>query len=60
MARRMDNGPKKDTGSKAKRRRRRSFTDELKAGAVGLVLDEDEAIGRVARERDLTPSALGL
>jgi transposase len=37
---------------------RRQFTDEFKAGAVRLVLDEGRASGQVARELDLTPSAL--
>lgn len=44
------------TGAK---RARRSFTEEFKAGAVRLVLDEGKTIGAVARELDLTPSALG-
>ena len=43
-----------------KRRTRRQFTDEFKAGAVRLILDEGKSIGAVARELDLTPSALGL
>jgi len=40
------------------RRVRRPFTDEFKAGAVRLVLDEGKTVGAVARELDLTPSAL--
>ena len=40
------------------RRDRRSFTDEFKAGAVHLVLDEAKSVARVARELDLTESAL--
>jgi len=40
------------------RRQRRSFTDEFEAGAVRLVLDEGETIAQVARDLDLTPSAL--
>ena len=39
------------------RRTRRQFTDEFKAGAV-LVLDEGKSVARVARELDLTASAL--
>jgi hypothetical protein len=35
-----------------KRRARRQFTDEFKAGAVRLVLDEGKSIGAAARERD--------
>lgn len=41
------------------RRARRQFSDEFRAGAVRLVLDEGKTIGAVARELDLTPSALG-
>ena len=41
------------------RRQRRSFTDEFKAGAVRLVLDEGKTIAQVARDLDLTASALG-
>jgi transposase len=37
---------------------RRSFTDEFKAGAVRLVVDEGKSVGQVARELDLTESAL--
>jgi transposase len=37
---------------------RRSFTDEFKAGAVRLVLNEGKTVCRVARDRDLTASAL--
>ena len=44
----------------AGRRGRRQFSDEFKDGAVRLVLDEGKTVGAVARELDLTPSALGL
>jgi transposase len=40
------------------RRARRKFTDEFKAGAVRLVLDEGKTAGAVACELDLTESAL--
>src|SRR5512143_2706176 len=40
------------------RRPRRSFTDEFRAGAVHLVLDEGKTIPQVARDLDLTQSAL--
>ncbi len=40
------------------RRQRRRFTEEFRAGAVRLVLDEGKTVGRVARELDLTESAL--
>jgi transposase len=41
------------------RRVRRQFSNEFIAGAVRLVLDEGKTVGAVARELDLTPSALG-
>lgn len=41
------------------RRPRRQFSEEFKDGAVRLVLDESKTVGAVARELDLTPSALG-
>ncbi len=40
------------------RRARRKFTDEFKAGVVRLVLDEGKTAGAVARELDLTDSAV--
>ncbi len=40
------------------RRPRRRFTEEFRAGAVRLVLDEGKTAGRVARDLDLTESAL--
>jgi transposase len=40
------------------RRPRRHFSDEFKAGAVRLVLDEGKTVGAVARELDLTETAL--
>ena len=40
------------------RRLRRQFDDEFKAGAVRLVLDEQQTVGRVARDLNLTESAL--
>ena len=40
------------------RRTRRQFSDEFKTGAIRLVLDEGKTVGAVARELDLTPSAL--
>jgi transposase len=41
------------------RRQRRSFSDEFKAGAVRLVLDQGKSINQVAKDLDLTASALG-
>ena len=40
------------------RRARRRFTDEFRAGAVRLVLEEGKTIGAVARNLDLTASSL--
>jgi transposase len=40
------------------RRVRRVFSEEFRAGAVRLVLDEGRTAGAVARELDLTESAL--
>ena len=40
------------------RRVRRRFTDEFKAGAIRLVLDEGKTIGAVARDLNLTASSL--
>jgi transposase len=37
---------------------RRQFSEEFKEGAVRRVLDEGKTVGAVARELDLTPSAL--
>ena len=41
-----------------RKRTRRSFTEEFKAGAVRLVLEEGKTIGAVARDLDLTESSL--
>jgi transposase len=48
--------PMTDDGKK--RRARRSFTDEFRAGAVRLVLDERKPVAQVARDLDLTESCL--
>jgi transposase len=45
---------------KTTRRARRRFSEEFKEGAVRRVLDEGTSVGAVARELDLTASALGL
>jgi transposase len=42
---------------KRQRRTRRSFTEEFKAQAIRLVLDEGKTVMQVARELDLTASA---
>lgn len=44
---------------KRQQRPRRSFTDEFKASAVALVLKEGKSVTSVARDLDLTASALG-
>ena len=41
-----------------KRRSRRRFDDDFKAQAVRLVLDEGKSVGSVARDLDLTETAL--
>jgi transposase len=41
-----------------KRRQRRSYTDEFRAGAVRLVLDEGKTLSRVEKDLDPTASAL--
>jgi transposase len=41
-----------------KRRPRRTFTDEFKAGAVRLVLDAGKTVAATARDLDLTETAL--
>lgn len=47
-------------GSKRSERRvRRQFSEEFRAGAIRLVVDEGKTVGAVARELDLTPSSLG-
>src|SRR3954453_6482533 len=44
--------------AKTTKRQRRSFTDEFKASSVRLVLDEEKTVSQVARDLDLTASAL--
>jgi transposase len=44
--------------NKTGKRARRQFTEEFRAGAVRLVVDEGKTVGAVARELDLTPSSL--
>jgi len=45
---------------KAPRRVRRQFSEEFKAGAVRLGLNDGKSVGAVARELDLTASSLSL
>jgi transposase len=59
----VDTDRKADTVStmdegKRQKRPRRSFTDDFKAEAVRLVLDEGKSIPQMARDLDLTESAL--
>jgi transposase len=42
----------------SQKKERRSFTDEFKAGAVRLVIDEGKPVAHVARDLDLTESSL--
>ena len=46
------------TNGKKQRRLRRSYTDEFRAGAVRLVLEEGKTVMEVARDLDLTAPAL--
>ena len=45
------------TGSK--KRVRRSFTEEFKAGAVRLVLNEGKTVSQVGRDLDVSQSVVG-
>ena len=58
----VDTFRKADTMStmadKHAKRTRRSFSEEFKAGAVRLVLDEGKTVGAAARDLDLTESSL--
>jgi transposase len=45
------------TGSKKRIRRR--FTEEFKAGAVRLVLDEGKTVSQVGRDLDVSQSVVG-
>jgi transposase-like protein len=47
-----------DHGGKERKRTRRSFTEEFKAGAVRLVLDEGKSVGAAACDLDVTESSL--
>ena len=44
--------------AKKQRRARPTLTDEVKAGAVRLVLDEGKTVSAVARDLDLTRNSL--
>ena len=47
-----------ESTTKKPRRPKRRFTDEFKAGAVRLVLDEGKSVAQVARDLDLSESNL--
>jgi transposase len=47
-----------DEESKKKRRAKRVFTDEFKAGAVRLVLDQGKSVPQAARDLDLGQTVL--
>lgn len=47
-----------DSKGAKQRRKRRAYTDEFKAGAVRLVLVEGRTVSEVAKDVDLTRSAL--
>ena len=49
---------KMDAKQEGRGGKRRQFTDEFKAGAVRLVLDEGKRVAEVARDLGLTPSSL--
>ena len=49
---------KMEAKQEGRRGKRRQFTDEFKAGAVRLVLDEGKRVAEVARDLGLTPSSL--
>jgi transposase len=54
----MENTVSEMSEQKKQRRPKRSFTDEFKAGAVRLVLDEGKSVSQVARDLDLTVNSL--
>ena len=45
--------------TETKKRVRRSFTEEFKAGAVRLVLDEGKTVSEVGRDLDVSQSVVG-
>ena len=45
--------------SKKQKRQRRNFSDEFKAGAARLVIEEGKSLSKVSEDLDLTPSSLG-
>jgi transposase len=49
----------RESKERKQQRPRRSFSEEFKAGAVRLVLEEGRSMGRVSKDLDLTASSLG-
>lgn len=48
-----------ETETKKQKRPRRQFTDEFKASAARLVIEEKKSLSKVSEDLDLTPSSLG-
>jgi len=48
-----------DQKQRKPQRKKRVFSDEFKAGAVALVLEEGKTVTRVAKDLDLVQSVLG-
>ena len=48
-----------ETETKKQKRPRRLFTDEFKASAARLVIEEKKSLSKVSEDLDLTPSSLG-
>ena len=48
-----------ETETKKQKRPRRHFTDEFKASAARLVIEEKKSLSKVSEDLDLTPSSLG-
>lgn len=49
-----------DAADAKPKRRKKKYSPEFRAGAVALVLNEGKAIAEVARNLDITPSALSI
>jgi transposase len=56
--RKVDTMSRMSSSESSGRRPRRQFSDEYKASVVRLVLDEGKTVGAVARELDLTETAV--
>ena len=58
IVRKVDTMSRPMADTSKRRRPRRQFDDDFKAQAVRLVLDEGKSVGSVARDLDLTETAL--